>query len=149
MGWQWHQLDHMQIICTLYQADNHVSTSSLSLLQAGCSSWCTVNSVKMLKAMQLSDSWWKGHHSLYVCSQACSDVVQCWQMRQVILCVVFFLGYFIVCESDIHNAAERLAVFTAAVCLGWWQTECNRVERNAMLWCRHWWSVLASVSVTV
>ena len=30
MGWQWHQLDHMQIICTLLQTDNHVSTSPLS-----------------------------------------------------------------------------------------------------------------------
>jgi len=26
MGWQWHQLDHMQIICTLLQTDNHAST---------------------------------------------------------------------------------------------------------------------------
>jgi len=25
MGWQWHQLDHMQIICTLLQTDNHAS----------------------------------------------------------------------------------------------------------------------------
>jgi len=29
MGWQWHQLDHMQISCTLLQTDNHTSTSSL------------------------------------------------------------------------------------------------------------------------
>jgi len=29
-GWQWHQLDHMQIICTSLQADNHASTSSLN-----------------------------------------------------------------------------------------------------------------------
>jgi len=28
MGWQWNQLDHMQIICTLLQTDNHASTSS-------------------------------------------------------------------------------------------------------------------------
>jgi len=28
------------------------------------------------------------------------------------------LFYHHVCESDIHDAAERLAVFTAAVCLG-------------------------------
>jgi len=28
--WQWHQLDHMQIICTLLQTDNHASTSSLN-----------------------------------------------------------------------------------------------------------------------
>jgi len=27
MGWQWHQLDHRQIICTLLQRDNHSSTS--------------------------------------------------------------------------------------------------------------------------
>jgi len=31
MGWQWHQLDHMQIICTSLHTDNHASTSPLSL----------------------------------------------------------------------------------------------------------------------
>jgi len=30
MGWQCHQLDHMQIICTSVQTDNHASTSPLS-----------------------------------------------------------------------------------------------------------------------
>jgi len=30
MGWQWHQLDHMQIICTSLQTDNHANTSSLN-----------------------------------------------------------------------------------------------------------------------
>jgi len=30
MGWQWHQLDHIQIICTSLQADNHTSTPSLN-----------------------------------------------------------------------------------------------------------------------
>jgi len=25
MGWQWHQLNHMQIICTSLQTDNHAS----------------------------------------------------------------------------------------------------------------------------
>jgi len=30
MGWRWHQLDHMQIICTSLQTDNHASTSPLS-----------------------------------------------------------------------------------------------------------------------
>jgi len=28
---QWHQLDHMQTICTLLQTDNHTSTSSLNV----------------------------------------------------------------------------------------------------------------------
>jgi len=31
MGWQCHQLDHMQIICTSLQADDHGSTSSLGV----------------------------------------------------------------------------------------------------------------------
>jgi len=46
IGWQWHQLDHMQIICTTFQTDNHARTPSLSVLQAGCSSWRPTNSVK-------------------------------------------------------------------------------------------------------
>ena len=29
MGWQWHQLDYMPIICTSLQTDNNASTSSL------------------------------------------------------------------------------------------------------------------------
>ena len=28
MGWQRHQLDHMQIICTSLQTDNHASIST-------------------------------------------------------------------------------------------------------------------------
>jgi len=30
MGWQWHELDHIQIICTSLQRDNHSTTSPLS-----------------------------------------------------------------------------------------------------------------------
>jgi len=30
MGWQWHQLNHMQIICISLQTDKHASTSPLS-----------------------------------------------------------------------------------------------------------------------
>ena len=30
MGWQWHQLDHKQIICTSLQRDNHASISALN-----------------------------------------------------------------------------------------------------------------------
>ena len=49
MGWQWHQLDHMQIICTSLQTDNHASKTT-QFLQAGCPSCHPVNSVKALKA---------------------------------------------------------------------------------------------------
>jgi len=48
MGWQWHQLEHMQVICTSLQTDNHGSMSSLNFLQAGCYSWCPTNTFKAL-----------------------------------------------------------------------------------------------------
>jgi len=31
LGWQWHQLDHMQTICTSLQTDNHTNTPSLNV----------------------------------------------------------------------------------------------------------------------
>jgi len=52
-GWQWHQLDHMQIICTSLQTDNHASTSPLNF--AGqCPSFRPTNSVKALKVTSSS-----------------------------------------------------------------------------------------------
>jgi len=53
IGWQWHQLDHMQIICTSCHTDNH-APHHLVFLQAGCSSWCPTNSVPALKAVLLN-----------------------------------------------------------------------------------------------
>jgi len=34
MRWQWHQLDYIQIICTLHQTDNHSRTSPLRFYRA-------------------------------------------------------------------------------------------------------------------
>jgi len=55
MEWQWHQLEYMQIICTLFQTGNHASTSSLDILQTGCSTSsakavkeCTTNGCKSI-----------------------------------------------------------------------------------------------------
>ena len=31
LGWQWHQLDHMQTICASLQTDNHTNTLSLNI----------------------------------------------------------------------------------------------------------------------
>jgi len=59
--WQWHQLGHMQV-CTLLQTDNHASTPPLlSFLQAGCPSCRPTNSVKALKAKQVTTA-----HTLFV-----------------------------------------------------------------------------------
>jgi len=38
MGWQWHQLHHVQVIGTSLQIINNDSTSSLNFLQTECSS---------------------------------------------------------------------------------------------------------------
>jgi len=35
LGWQWHQLDHMQTICTSLQTDNHATISSLNFYTPG------------------------------------------------------------------------------------------------------------------
>jgi len=53
MEWQWRQLEHMQIICTSLQTDNHGSTSSLNFLHARSYSWRSTNSVKVLKVQIL------------------------------------------------------------------------------------------------
>jgi len=50
MGWQWHQLDHMQSICTSLQTDNHASTSSLSFYRPDALPATQPNSIKALKA---------------------------------------------------------------------------------------------------
>jgi len=49
-GWQLHQLDHMQIICTSLQTGNHASTSPLSFLQIACPFCHPTNSIKALMA---------------------------------------------------------------------------------------------------
>ena len=52
IGWQWHQLDHMQIMRTSLQTDNHAITGYLTtqFLHAGCASRRPTNSIKALKA---------------------------------------------------------------------------------------------------
>ena len=52
MGWQWHQLDHMQIVCISLQTDNHDSTSSLNFFTDRML-FLAPNRVKALKANML------------------------------------------------------------------------------------------------
>ena len=64
MGWQWHQLHHMQIICTLLQTDNQASTSP----QAGCPSCHPTNSVKALKAKSEDFSFYINMNAHFITS---------------------------------------------------------------------------------
>jgi len=50
-GWQWHQLDHMQIICTSLQTDNHGSTSPVSFYRPDALPVAQQHSIKALKAV--------------------------------------------------------------------------------------------------
>jgi len=55
VGWKWHQLDHMQIICTLLQTDTRQYLST-QFLQAGCRSCRPANNVKALMSHSLNGS---------------------------------------------------------------------------------------------
>jgi len=57
IGWQWHQLDHMQIIYTTLHTDNHTVYLTTQFLQAGCPSCSPTNSVKALKALAMAALW--------------------------------------------------------------------------------------------
>ena len=48
-GMQWHQLDHMQTICTLLQTDNHTNILSLNFYRPDALTDAQPNSVKALK----------------------------------------------------------------------------------------------------
>jgi len=76
MRWQWHQLAHMQIICTFLHTDNLACTSPLSFLQAGCPSCRPANSIQALKVIHL-----KFYCTLMLICFSC-----CWQLVSV-MCV--------------------------------------------------------------
>ena len=66
MGWQWHQVNHMQIwvVCTSQNTDTYASTSSVItdfFLQNRCSSCYPTNSIKALKAFYIS-AWQLPNH---------------------------------------------------------------------------------------
>jgi len=52
MGWQWHLLDHMQIICTSLQTDNHASTSPFSFYRPDALLAAQPTASKHWKALQ-------------------------------------------------------------------------------------------------
>jgi len=63
MRWQWNQLDHVQIICTLLQTDNHASTSPLSFIQAECPSCRPTNSNQQCQSTEGCQCAWNTQHN--------------------------------------------------------------------------------------
>jgi len=121
MVWQWHQLHHMQIICTLLQTDNRASTSPLSFLHARCSSCRPINSVKALKAKALFMYW------CVICN------VENWQ--EMALRGVAPSKVMIAATSHLTSTRLRISA------LSWWnlkpllyQTRCHRNQVAAHVW---------------
>jgi len=104
MGCQRHQLDHMQIICTSLQTNNHASTSSLNFLQAERSSWLKARKVT-LHAFQIRFWIWLNKKTLcsnstvtYVklfCSCSSNSDVSLQSRYAVNLQRIFFLFCFV------------------------------------------------------
>jgi len=51
LGWQWHQLDHTQTICTSLQTGNHTNTPSVNFYRPDALPDAQTNNVKALKAI--------------------------------------------------------------------------------------------------
>ena len=76
MGWQWHQLDHMQIICTSLQKQRnlsrcHLGAYSCGPMNHGGEQWIQLK----LQLYQLKDS--SSTYSAYICNSA-YPFTHCW-----------------------------------------------------------------------
>ena len=73
-GWQWHQLDHMQTICSSLQTDNHTNTSSLNfyrldaLPDAQPTAYPANSYMLQSQTSASAMSWWVSLVSLVTCS---------------------------------------------------------------------------------
>ena len=145
MGWQWHQLDHMQIICTLLQTANHAITPPLSFLRAGCPSCCPTNSVKALKAFVLDK------RPLNYCSCSCYCLFLWGRNVTMMLTTWRVAGVSAVSfwRQDGHFASSATEHCQA----GW--TDCRLCSNKASRWLSQygpffsrWWPYLFLLIVT-
>ena len=80
LGWQWHQLDHMQSICTSLQTDNHTNTSSLHFYRPDALPDAKPTASKhwrhFILLNKLSSDVWPEVDSCSSVLQSCSSI--CW-----------------------------------------------------------------------
>ena len=112
MGWQWHQLDHMQIICTSLQTDNHASTSPLNFTQARCPSCHLTNSIKALKAIVVpvvlqKNSYFAGRYASIASSNggACTMLKMLFQVQSIICRLFLYVRSWCV-QVRCHNVSS-------------------------------------------
>ena len=94
LGRQWHQLDHMQTICTSLQTDNHTNTSSLNFYRPNAlpdtqrtvlKHWSTlhIRASKSKQAMAIHSPAFSEHRHFTCCMKMMK------QQRKCILCSLY------------------------------------------------------------
>jgi len=58
LGWQWHQLDHMQTICTSHWTDNQINTSSLNFYRLDASHDAQITVSKHWRQIWQYEEWY-------------------------------------------------------------------------------------------
>jgi len=111
MGWQWHQLDHMQIICASLQTDNHASTSPLKSFALRTSEG-SKSKGHILTHVRLED----GHHGVR-CNTLSTQLAKKYKQQNSRGCDGFF------CIDSQHEVAlvQRLKSGWHNAVGAWWQ----------------------------
>ena len=97
MGWQWHQLDHMQDICTSLKTDNHTSISSLNFYRQDALPDTQPTPPPSYRGYQSNDLWLEGKRENYhVCSAQ-----YCVQQLCTVQCAHILTNLPVVCWLDL------------------------------------------------
>jgi len=134
MGWQWHQLDHMQIICTSLQTDNHTSTPPLSFYRPDALPAAQPTASKHWTPMILAQS----HQN--------KPLVNCFgRYKSLFNCLLTVPGMF---SRQPHSLAQlQLVQQPVKVCRqGFKQTTVNKATDT----CRRWlWTSIKAKGLTL
>jgi len=97
IGWQWHQLDHMQIICTSLQTDNHASTSTLSFFY---------RSDTLPAAQPTVSKHWRHCRDMSICYKYMDNIQWHFQVPFKVI-TFFYAAWWRTCNFDHeHNATQ-------------------------------------------
>ena len=135
MGWQWHQLDHMQIICTSLQTDNHASTSPLSFCRPDALPatqptaskhwrhvWCTVvwrirgkiiRTVLCCVVYESRAQWYAHAYEQFLKLSVGLGLVLVHLFRFSILCFFFSFSFRLFCWCVVCCCCVRFSFFTS------------------------------------
>jgi len=147
MGWQWHQLDNMQIICSSLQTDNHASTSWLNFLQAGCSSWRRTNILKpKLDTSKLSATSYIRATKDDQGQSGCGQWTQTFSLW--ILACSPFCRWAEVLYKDLWKCTVETATLQSMSRIWWWQWQINLLllqkSMPSVLW-HCWFGIVKSI----